>query len=103
MPERPASSTTPEPGEPQLRAGTWQPRPRPRHARAGSEPADDPLRLAAEELPWGIPARAAGRGADELPPAIVVATHRRPAPALVAGGAALVMLLLVVLLLALVR
>ena len=100
MPELPGSSTAPEPGEPPLRAGTWQPRPRARHARPG--PDDDPLRLAPEELPWGIPARAAGHEPGELPPAIVIASRRRPA-GLILVAAAAVILVVVVLVLAVVR
>jgi hypothetical protein len=98
MPERPASPATPEPDEPVLRAGTWQPRPRARHARPATD--DDPHRLAPEELPWGIPARAAGRDQEVLPPAIVIAPRRGPARALIAAAAALVILVVVVLVLA---
>jgi hypothetical protein len=100
MPERPGSSATPEPGEPLLRAGTWQPRPRARHARPPSDADDDPLRLAPEELPWGIPARAAGRDGDELPPATVLATRSGLARALIVVAAAVVILVVVVLVLA---
>lgn len=99
MPERPGPSAMPEPNEPPLRAGTWQPRPRARHARPGSD-ADDPLRLAPEELPWGIPARAAGHDAHELPPATVLTTRRGPARVLIVVAAAVVTLVALVLVLA---
>jgi hypothetical protein len=97
MPERPTSSATPEPGEPPLRAGTWQPRPRARHARARAEADDDPLRLAPEELPWGIPARAAGHDEGELPPAVVLPTRRTLTPVLIAAVALVVAVVVVVL------
>jgi hypothetical protein len=99
MPERPASSATPEPGEPYLRAGTWQPGPRSRHARARSEVDDDPLRLLPEELPWGIPARAAERDQDDLPPAVVIPARRSLMPVLI-GAAAVVVVVVVVVLMA---
>ena len=100
MPERPGSSATPEPDEPVLRAGTWQPRPRARHARPPSEADDDPLRLTPEELPWGIPARAAGHDGDELPPATVLATRRTPSRTAIVAAAAVVVVGVVVLVVA---
>jgi hypothetical protein len=103
MPERPTSSATPEPGEPPLRAGTWQPRPRARHARARAEADDDPLRLAPEELPWGIPARAAGHDQHELPPAIVIPNRRSLTPVLIAAATVVLMLVVVVIVLVAVR
>ena len=100
MPERPGPSATPEPDQPPLRAGTWQPRPRARHARPASGADDDPLRLSPEELPWGIPARAAGHDGHELPPPTVLAARRRPRRALVVVAAGVVILMVLVLVLA---
>ena len=99
MPERAGSAPAPEPVEPPLRAGTWQPRPRARHARPEAEP-DDPLRLAPDELPWGIPARAAGHDGDELPPAAVLDTRWTPPPPLILAAAAVAVLVLLVVVLA---
>jgi hypothetical protein len=98
VPERPVPSAVPEP-EPELRAGTWQPQPRARHARPPAEADDDPLRLAPEELPWGVPARAAGHDGDELPPATVLETRRAPSRAVVvaAVGVGIVVVLVLVL------
>ncbi len=101
MPERSGSSATPpEPDEPVLRAGTWQPRPRARHARRSAEADEDPLRLAPEELPWGIPARAAGQDGDELPPATVLTTRRTPSRTVILAAAGVVVAVVVVLVLA---
>lgn len=100
MPERPGSSAAPEPDEPVLRAGTWQPQPRARHARPPSEADEDPLRLAPEELPWGIPARAAGQDGEELPPATVLATRRTPSRTVIVAAAGVVVVVVVVLVLA---
>jgi hypothetical protein len=99
MPERAGPAATPEP-DPPLRAGTWQPRPRARHARPAADflpaesTADDPLRLSPEELPWGIPARAAGQEGHELPPPTVLTTRRVPRSLMVVATAVAVLVLL---------
>lgn len=90
----------PEPDEPVLRAGTWQPPPRARHARRPAEADEDPLRLAPEELPWGIPARAAGNDGDELPPATVLATRRTPSRTVIVAAAGVVVVAVAALVLA---
>ena len=95
----PAPAHGVEPGEPLLRAGTWQPRARARHARPPSDAGDDdPLRLAPEELPWGIPARAAGHDGGELPPATVLATRRTSSRALIVAAAGVVIVVVVLVL-----
>jgi hypothetical protein len=97
MSDQPGTGSTAESGEPLLRAGTWQPRPRRPEVEAPPESGDetttqaaqvpeptddlidvDPLRLAPDELPWGVPARAASPDGVALPPADVL--ESRPSP-----------------------
>ena len=60
---------------------------------------DDPDRLSADELPWGVPARATVAPGEFLPPPTVVDTRHRGRQVLrqvaIAAGIVLVLILLV--------
>jgi len=69
-----------------------------RQSVAESDRPADPTRLAASELPWGVPARARFADGAELPPPVVLRPDRtrlRQVFAVVGGVAAAVLVLLV--------